>query len=539
VALPAVLSITMAVGAEQLAKKKAIVSRLVAIEEMAGMDILFADKTGTLTQNKLTIGKPTLIAAKNPEEILQAAALASRRDSEDTIDKAIFAALPDGKALEGCQVTHFDDFDAVRKYADAEVNGKNGSFSVAKGAAQAILKLANADDKLSDKVNRIVDDMGANGYRALAIARKDGDAWHVLGILPMSDPPRQDSRDTIAEARQLGLDIRMVTGDHLAIAKQIASQVGLGQNIAVASDLFDDKGNVRDDKRLMEAEGYAEVFPEHKFNIVTAFQKAGHIAGMTGDGVNDAPALRRADVGIAVSGATDAARAAAALVLTDAGISVIVGAMHQARLIFGRMQSYAIFRIAETIRVLLFMTFSILLFNFYPVTAVMIVLLALFNDFPIMMIAYDNTEESRKPVRWDMRHVLTISSLLGTLGVIASFLLFWYAQQMMHMTKESLQTLIFLKLLVGGHLTIYITRRHGWFWSRPFPSWKLIVATEATQLAGTLAAVYGWLIPPIGWGYALAVWGYALVWFLVNDAIKIGVNRRILHRSAKVTSPPS
>lgn len=526
VALPAVMSITMAVGAGQLAKRKAIVSRLVAIEEMAGVDLLLADKTGTLTQNKLTVDDPVAIEAEDTQDILLAAALASRQDSEDAIDKAIFAALDDEATLGDYDIQEFNDFDASRKYADARVKKDGTSFHVAKGAAQAILELTKADKKTAEKVHDTVDDMASHGYRALAVARKDDKSWQVLGVLPMSDPPREDSAETIRQARNLGLDIRMVTGDHEAIAKEIAGELELGTDIVVADDLFDEDGNPTDKQALLEAKGYAQVFPEHKFNIVSAFQDDGHIVGMTGDGVNDAPALRRADIGVAVSGATDAARAAADLVLTSPGLSVIVHAIEQARLIFGRMQSYAIFRIAETVRVLLFMTLSILIFNFYPVTAVMIVLLALMNDFPIMMIAYDNTERLKRPVRWQMGHVLTVSGVLGLLGVICSFLLFWYVQRVMGLPEETVQSLIFLKLLVAGHMTIYITRRHSWFWSKPWPSWKLIVATETTQILGTLAAVYGWLIPPIGWPYALAVWAYALVWFFINDAIKILVNRR-------------
>jgi H+-transporting ATPase len=194
------------------------------------------------------------------------------------------------------------------------------------------------------------------------------------------------------------------------------------------------------------------------------------------------------------------------------------------------MNSYAVYRISETIRVLLFMTLAILVFNFYPVTAIMIILLALLNDFPIMMIAYDNAPTPDKPVRWEMPRVIMIATLLGVLGVISSFGLFWYAEAILRLSRPAIQTVIFLKLLVAGHLTIYLTRNVGAIWQRPWPSWKLFLTTEATQVVGTLAAVYGWLVEPIGWGYALMVWGYALVWFVINSAAKIMTYRLIEHR---------
>ena len=314
-----------------------------------------------------------------------------------------------------------------------------------------------------------------------------------------------------------------------AIAKEIAGQLGLGQNIVVADAIFGDKAPADKLPQILSADGFARVFPEHKFEIVKALQGAGRIVGMTGDGVNDAPALKQADVGIAVSGATDAARAAAALVLTAPGLSVITAAIEEARRIFERMNSYAIYRIAETIRVLLFMTASILIFNFYPVTAIMIVLLALLNDIPIMMIADDNAPVALRPVRWDMTRVLVVASVLGIMGVFVSFGMFWIARDYLRLAPEVVQSVVFLKLLVAGHMTIYLTRNKGAIWERPWPSWKLIVACECTQIIGTLGVVYGWFVTPIGWGLALMVWGYALVFFLIGSALKTATYRLLGH----------
>jgi H+-transporting ATPase len=540
VALPAVLSVTMAVGAMRLARHKAIVSRLVSIEEMASMDILCCDKTGTLTRNSLSAGSPATIEATGAGDVLAAAVLASRADNDaDPIDRACRAALEEAGAaglLEGTRVTAFSPFDPVRKHTLAEIEdtGRGTQGSVAKGAPQAIADLVVPSEDVRARVDAAVTDLARTGARALGVARKDGDGpWRYLGVLPLFDPVRADSADTVAHIQAQGISVRMLTGDHAAIARETARQLGMGTDIGAARDLFPPAGGPPDAARITNADGFAEVFPEHKFAIVRAYQDQGNVVGMTGDGVNDAPALKQADIGIAVSGATDAARAAADLVLTAPGLSVIAHAIEESRRIFERMTGYAAFRIAETIRVLLFMTLSILVFDFYPVTAAMIVLLAVLNDIPIMMIAYDNVPVAARPVRWDMPRVLTLSLTLGGMGVLASFGLFWIAERVMMLPQETIQTLIFLKLLVAGHLTVFLTRNTGAFWSRPWPSWRLVVATETTQILGTLAAVYGWFVAPIGWGYALAIWGYALVWFLVNNAAKVLV-LRAMHGGSKL-----
>jgi H+-transporting ATPase len=532
VALPAVLSVTMAIGAERLARMQAVVSRLVAIEEMAGVDVLCADKTGTLTKNELTVAEPVVSGAENADALLQAAALASGSKNDDPIDKAIWEAVRDKGALEAYQVVDFEPFDPVGKKAVATVQRDGTRFQVAKGAPQVILGLAGLEARQRDRITKQIDELASQGYRTLGVARSDGRAeWSFLGLLPIYDPPREDTAATIDAATRRGIKIKMMTGDHLSIARQIAAQLHLGRNVFAADEVFGADGKSRDSEKLRLADGLAQVFPQHKYEIVKVLQGDGRIVGMTGDGVNDAPALKQADVGIAVSGATDAARAAADLVLTAPGLSVITQAVDEARRIFQRMNTYAIYRIAETVRVLLFMTLAIVVFDFYPVTAVMIILLALLNDFPIMTVAYDNATTAKRPVRWQMPHVLAIAVVLGLLGVVSSFGLFWIAEEYLQLSKGTVQTLVFLKLLVAGHLTIYLTRNRGAIWERPFPSWQLFVTTQATKVVGTLAAVYGWLVDPIGWAYALLVWGYAIAWFLVNSLAKI-VAYRLMERGA-------
>jgi len=311
-------------------------------------------------------------------------------------------------------------------------------------------------------------------------------------------------------------------GDQIAIARETSKQLGLGTNILDAGALGDTKKqeSAQTEESIEKADGFAQVFPEHKYHIVDILQRRGHIVGMTGDGVNDAPALKKADCGIAVSGATDAARAAASIVLLTSGLSVIIDAIKESRRIFQRMNSYAIYRIAETLRVLFFMTLAILVFNFYPLTAVMIVMLALLNDGAILSIAYDNVLYKNKPESWNMRLVLSISTVLGVIGVAAAFLLFYLGERVFHIDRLHIQTLMYLKLSLAGHLTIFLTRTRGPFWSIR-PARILWIAVLGTQAIATLIAVYGLFMAPLGWKWAAFVWSYALVWALINDRVKL------------------
>jgi H+-transporting ATPase len=524
VAMPTVLSVTMAVGARLLAKKEAIVTRLSAIEELAGVDVLCSDKTGTLTQNKLTLGDPFTVNGIPAEQVILWAALASRAEDKDTIDLAVIGGVKDEKALKSCQVIHFQPFDPVHKRTEATVKGADGKqFQVAKGAPQVILEISSDAGEVKPAVEKAVNEFAGRGFRSLGVARADqGGKWQFVGVLPLFDPPREQAKATIASARQMGVKVKMVTGDQIAIARETARQLGLGTNILDASGLGDTKHHETEQsaESIEKADGFAQVFPEHKFHIVDVLQKRGHIVGMTGDGVNDAPALKKADCGIAVSGATDAARAAASIVLLAPGLSVIIDAIKESRRIFQRMNSYAIYRIAETLRVLFFMTLAILVFNFYPVTAVMIVMLALLNDGAILSIAYDNVHYKNKPEAWNMRLVLGISTVLGVIGVVAAFGLFYLGERVFHLDHAHIQTLMYLKLSVAGHLTIFLTRTRGPFWSIR-PARILWVAVLATQTAATLIAVYGLFMTPLGWGWAAFVWGYALAWALVNDRVKL------------------
>jgi H+-transporting ATPase len=517
VALPAVMSVTMAVGARYLARHEAVVSHLPAVEEMSGVDVLCCDKTGTITKNELTVADVWVFADDlDRDRVVRDAALTAESDTSDPVDHAVLVAL--GPTTDDHQVLDLQPFDADRKRAEALVRRPDGSeYRVAKGAVQAIANLA-ADN--GDGADRLVGTTAAfadKGYRALAVARADEGKWRISGVLAIEDPPRGDSRETLEQARRLGVEVKMVTGDRIEIAGQIATEVGIGSEILESATI----GNLAGGElagSVEAAEGFAQVVPEDKFRIVKALQSRGHIVGMTGDGVNDAPALSRADAGIA--GATDAARAAADIVLLSPGLSVIVDAIHRAREVFRRMTNYAIYRITETIRIVLFVTLAIVAFAFFPVTPIQIVLLAILNDAAILTIAYDRVQPSPRPERWDLREVLTIATVLGLVGVVESFSLVGLAVGPLDIGHDEVQTLMYLKLSVAGHLTLFVARTRGRLWSYR-PAWVLLIAVLGTQLLATAIAVSGLLMEPLRWQLAALAWGYALVWILLLDQIKL------------------
>ncbi len=583
VALPAVLTVTMAAGAKVLANMQAIVSRLSAIEELAGMDVLCSDKTGTLTQNKMTINDPYTVGDVSNDDIIFYAALASKEENNDPIEVPIYTYLKEHnlyEKLKNYTLEKFTPFDPVSKRTESVLIHDKQTIQVTKGAPQVIIEMC--DETAFDKKAAYtqVESFAQKGFRTLGVAWKEvtEEKWHFMGLIPLYDPPREDSKEVIADVRAHGVAVKMVTGDNVAVAKYIAGLLDIGDDIrdikalkgesteeyvflaeVIAEAIYKKlepekvsdeavkqfgeeiskevqkllmnrplpKGSIKEHesdiiKAIEEANGFAQVFPEDKYFIVDKLQKADHIVGMTGDGVNDAPALKKADCGIAVSGATDAARASADLVLLAPGLNVINNAIKIARITFERMQSYTIYRITETIRVILLFTLTISIFDFYPITAIEIILLALFNDLPILAIAYDNTKLRKYPVRWDMKEVLVLSSWLGIAGVMSSFLLFWLVYYVWQVNAELTQTIFFAKLIIAGHGTLYNTRRDDWFFKRPWPNPILWNASLWSAVAAVIIAVYGFgLIYPMGWGWALFLVVYLFAWFLFNDAVKM------------------
>jgi H+-transporting ATPase len=553
VAMPAVLSVTMALGALAMSKRKAIVARLQAIEEMAGVDVLCSDKTGTLTKNQLTLDESIPFGDFSAEDCVLFASLASKKEDNDAIDLAVVAGLKDESVLEKYEREAFVPFDPVSKRTESTMKTPEGkTVGYSKGAPQVIAALCGLSGEELEREDGIVAELAGKGYRALGVARRgvEGGGWEFVGIIPMFDPPRDDSAETIKQAKEHGLRVKMVTGDDIAIAAETSRKLGMGVHIQTATAIFENENPEHLSPRAAEcvdkADGFGRVFPEHKYGIVKALQSRDHIVAMTGDGVNDAPALKQADAGIAVSGATDAARAAAALILTAPGLSVIIKAIETARQIFERMMSYTIYRIAMTMDVMFFVVLAMIAFPklpgtdvaFRPLTSIMIIVLALLDDIPIMSIAYDNTVIDKNPVRWRMGRVIAVSSVLGLFSVVQTFgLLFagmhYLGREVFGVTIDSshIQTMIFLQLVVGGHLMLFVTRTKKFFLSPPWPSGILFSAIVGTQVFAAVMCGLGWLVPPLPWTLIGIVWIYNLAWTFVLDIAKI-LTYRILEGRA-------
>ncbi len=526
VALPTVLSVTMAIGANELARNKSIVSNFKAIEEMAGVDELCVDKTGTLTKNKIEVENPKVFYEYQEVILFKYALLLSNREHTSPIEKAIYKYAKENNFLikeNDYQIKKFVPFDPVRKMTESIVKEKKQTIKIAMGAPQVMERMIT-NEKDRREIIKSVEDYAQKGLRVVVVVKKEIKRYVPVGIIPFIDPPRKDSKVVIQEIKKRGIEVKMLTGDHIAIAMYIAKIVGLTGKIMEKTDLNKawrkiKKKNVTE--KIKETNIFAEVTPEDKYQIVGALQKRNCIVSMTGDGVNDSPALKKADIGIAVSGSSPAAYYAADLVLLNNGLSVIKKAIDLSRMTFSRMESYATFRISETMRIVLFVFLSVLIFNYTPISAVMIILLALLNDIPVMAIAYDNAPIDKKPVRWHLKETIIISFILGTAGLISSFGLFYWLN-LEGYSKEIIQTILFLKLDVAGHSTLYLTRTgRNHFWKRPYPSLKFFLPAFLSRIIGTIIALMGIFMQAISWKMVIYIWIYVTLWFFFNDQIKV------------------
>ena len=518
-ALPAILSITLAIGAVDIAKRSAVVRNMIAIEDLASMDMLCLDKTGTLTLNNISVATINSFEKNKDSDVLLYSSLCSSKEDIDPIDSAIFTKLSEDKDLlsefNNYKQKSFTAYNPVSKYSLADVIYKGQTITVAKGAPQAILKLTKS--KASSKVNKIVEDLAKEGERALGVAIKEKGSWKYVGVLGLYDPPRKDSIETLKIAKKMGVIIKIITGDHEAITKHIARELNIGDYIVDANTFESSKNKYQ---LLCKLNGVSEVFPENKYDIVKVLQKHNHIVGMTGDGVNDAPALNISNIGVAVSNATDAARAAADIVLTKAGISVIVDAIKESRYIFQRITNYIIYRIAETLRLMFFITLSVILFNIYPISAIMIVYLVVANDIPIITMAYDNVVYHDRPAHWNFRNIIKISTFLGILGVISSFFAFYLCMDVFRLPLGVIQTIIFLKIAIAGHLMFFTARTKGPFWTIK-PGKILLWSVILSEVIIILISLFGILVTPISWIYVIFILLYAFVSFIITDALKV------------------
>ncbi|KAK9839605.1 hypothetical protein WJX81_000469 [Elliptochloris bilobata] len=571
IAIEIVSTTTLALGSRQLSAQGAIVTRLTAIEEMAGMTVLCSDKTGTLTLNQMVIQAdcPTFAPGQSRASVLQAAAMAAKwwEPPRDALDTMVLGAADLG-ALSGLRHVDFTPFDPTLKRTEANIQAAGGAtFRVTKGAAHAVCSLLPADNaETVAQVNAKVEEYGRRGIRCMAVGLAEGKGpWRMLGLLTFLDPPRPDTRDTLEKALGYGVDTKMITGDNVLIARETARALGLGTRICTPEGLpsLPASGRVPRDlgvslaPLVLASDGFAQVWPEHKYLIVEALRQAGHGVGMTGDGVNDAPALKRADVGIAVSGATDAARASADIVLTEPGLSTIVDAIIIARRIFRRIAAFLNYRIAATLQLLLFFFVAVFAFepqrynpqwpSYFQLPVLMLMLITLLNDGTLISIGYDRTVASPRPERWNLRQIFFMASVLGLVACLSSLLLLWAcldapnpgsAFQRLGLPAVEygkIITLIYLKVSISDFLTLFSSRTTGFFWSSRPGGLLLGAALFSLSLSTVLACAWPAVtvhpnIPVLGlargehrWG-ALLVWIYCLAWWVIQDALKVAAH---------------
>ncbi|KAL8536778.1 hypothetical protein ACS0TY_012085 [Phlomoides rotata] len=552
IAMPTVLSVTMAIGSHRLSQQGAITKRMTAIEEMAGMDVLCSDKTGTLTLNKLTVDKSLIevfVKGLDREQVMLLAARASRTENQDAIDAAIVGMLADPKeARAGIREVHFLPFNPVDKRTALTYIDSNGNWHRAsKGAPEQILTLCNSKEDVRKKVHSVIDKFAERGLRSLGVARQEvpertkesaGGAWQLVGLLPLFDPPRHDSAETIRRALNLGVNVKMITGDQLAIAKETGRRLGMGTNMYPSSSLL---GQDKDesiaglpvDELIEKADGFAGVFPEHKYEIVKRLQERKHICGMTGDGVNDAPALKKADIGIAVADATDAARGASDIVLTEPGLSVIISAVLTSRAIFQRMKNYTIYAVSITIRIVFgFMLIALIWeFDFAPF---MVLIIAILNDGTIMTISKDRVKPSPVPDSWKLKEIFGTGVVLGGYLALGTVLFFWlvkdtdffsdkFGVRSLRESPREIMAVLYLQVSIVSQALIFVTRSRSWSFAER-PGMFLLGAFLIAQLVATLIAVYAnWSFAKIkgcGWGWAGVIWLYSIITYVPLDILK-------------------
>ncbi len=518
VALPAVFAIVLAVGAMQLAKEGALVTRLNSIEDAASMEVLCLDKTGTITQNKLSVTDPIPFRGFEKNDVAIIARLASKEEIRDVIDLAV---IDYAKTLPvSVQYTQdsFTPFDPATKRSEAIVEHNGKRFRVAKGAPQVILSLCKVDDETRKNVNTNVELLSKKGYRTLAVAKSednDLDNLRLVGLLPLADPPRPDSKETIRELKRLGVKTKMLTGDNVAIAREIASQVDIGNRIYPMSNL--EKLSEADQARILdEYDGLAEIYPEDKYKVVKLLQSRGHMVGMTGDGVNDSPALKQAEVGIAVSDSTDVAKASASIVLTEPGLKVILNAIGTSRQIYQRMLTWVVNKVTKVIQFVGILVLGFFWLHHVVLSVLGMVLLVFANDFVTMSLATDNVKTTKNPNIWNVKNITLASLVIGALLVVEGAVIIFIGTGYYHMDLGTLQTFVLLTLVFTSQFRVLIVRERGHFWSSR-PGWELMISSFATVIGFALLGIYGDVLPSITFDQVLLVLGVSGIFTLGVD----------------------
>lgn len=548
VALPVMFTISMAVGSKELAKRGVLVTRLSASEDAATMDVLCVDKTGTITMNQLAVTGVIPHERATEADVLFAGALASQEANQDPIDLAFLAAAKERHVFDGTATimpVSFAPFDAKNRRTEAVVEQNGQRLRVMKGAVRTVAEACGLQRPAIETLETRVDESALKGYRTLAVARGPASgALTLLGIVTLYDPPRPDAKQLISTLHDLGVSVRMLTGDALAVAGEIARAVGL-PNIRRVADLNAagaQPGNEAVDL-LAGADGFAEVYPEDKYIVVQHLQAAGHVTGMTGDGVNDAPALRQAEVGIAVSTATDVAKAAASVVLTDAGLTNIVALVEQGRTIYQRILTWIINKISRTILKAAFVAIAFVVTGKFVVSAFAMLLLVFMTDFAKIALATDHVRPSKKPETWNIGGFITVSVVLGVAMVAEALLLLWLGWSRFDLAtnNNALYTFSFLLLLYFAVFSVVSARERHRFW-RTMPSKMLVAALIADAFAGTiLTRVRLPGLAPIPWSQTFAIFVYAMIsCLLVNDAVKVAMIRwRVPNGDSLRESPPA
>jgi len=527
VALPAVLTIVQAVGALELSKKGVLVTRLDSIEDAASIDVFCFDKTGTITQNKLTVADSISFGKYKKDDVVRLAALASKVEGMDSIDLAIINYAQSIRTDFGkYKQISYTPFNPEDKKTEAAVESNGIIYTIYKGSSQTILELCKETDSMTlAEVNKAIDGFSLKGSRTIAVAIAQESKIELVGVLAIADPPRIDSKSMIEGIRNLGIECLMLTGDSLAIAKEIAGQVGIGQNIVRAGEL-EGKSHEVQLELIRDSDGFAEVYPEDKYKIVKLLQDSGHMVGMTGDGVNDSPALKQAELGTAVSDAADVAKAAASIVLTRPGLGEIIDAVKISRQTYQRMLTWVINKITKVVEIVILLTIGFFWLHDMVISLLGMSLLVFANDFATMSIATDNVHSTKSPNKWNIKNITAASAILGVFFALEDLLIIFIGINFFKLELNELRTVVLLSLVFNSQFRMLIVRERQHFWSS-VPGRNLLLVNITTIAVFGLIGITGLFIPSLPIIQVIILLGITIIFMLCLDFIKYYVFKKL------------